>query len=154
MSSEPPSETSPTEDERIAAEFPDPSGNRGRGRWTSVAAALGVLAVAGGVAAFLFLSSDPDPPTNQAAPAQGLACPDLREAAEAHEQGDSASFDRSIAQAAEVAEQTLQTSGQVFGDPERIALELSLSDGGRGSSARAERLLEQALQDCRDIEST
>jgi hypothetical protein len=149
MSSEPPSETSPMQDEGIAAESADPSGNRSRGRWTSVAAALGVLAVAGGVAAFLFLSSDSDRPTDQASPAQGLACPHLRAAAEAYEQGDSASFDRSIAQAAEVAEATSQKSGQVFGEPERIALELELSPNQ--SSARIERLLELALQGCHDL---
>lgn len=131
------------QDEGIAARSADPSGNQGRGRWTSVAVALGVLAVAGGVAAFLFLSSDPDPPTQQAAPAQGLACPHLRAAAEAHEQGDSASFDRAIAQAAEVAEATSQESGQVFGEPERIALELAL-----GSEQRIPLLLRKVDSAC------
>jgi hypothetical protein len=143
MSSEPTSETSPMQASRKGPGSADASGNQGRGRWTSVAAALGVLAVAGGVAAFLFLSSDPEPPTDRAAPAQGLACPRLREAAEAYEQGDSASFDRLIAQAAEVAEQTLQTSGQVFGNPERVALELDL-----GSEQRIPLLLRKAERAC------
>jgi flagellar basal body-associated protein FliL len=116
------------QDEGLAADSYEPSGNGRRGRWRSITAVVGVLAVAGGVAAFLFLSSDPAPPTDQATPALGLACPDLRAAAKAYEQGDDAAFDRSIAQAAEVAEQTLQTSGQVFGEPERIALELELGD--------------------------
>jgi hypothetical protein len=112
------------------------------------------LAVAGGVAAFLFFSSDPDPPNDQAAAAQGLACPDLQTAAAAYERGDQAEFDRAVAQAAEVAEQTLQTSGQVFGEPESIALELELAGDGSGESVRTERLLERALQDCRDMDST
>ena len=149
MSSEPPSETSPMQDEGVAAESADPSGNQGRGRWTSVAGALGILAVAGGVAAFLFLSSDPDRTTDQAAPTPGLACPHLRAAAEAYEHGDSASLEQSIAQAARVAEATSQNSGQVFGEPERIALELELSPNQ--SSARTERLLELALQGCHDL---
>jgi hypothetical protein len=150
MSSDPPAETSPTQDEGIAAVSADPSRNQRRARWTSVAAALGVLAIAGGVAAFLFLSSDPDAPIEQAAPALGLACPGLQAAAEAYEQGDSASFEQSIAQAAKVAEETLQKSGQAFGEPERIALELELSPNQ--SPAHIERLLELAIRDCQDLE--
>jgi flagellar basal body-associated protein FliL len=142
------------QDEGLTAESHEPSASGGRGRWRSITAVVGVLAVAAGVAAFLFLSSDPDAPIDRAAPARGLACPDLRAAAEAYERGDDAAFDRAIAQAAEVAEQTLQTSGQVFGEPESIALELELAGGGSGESVRTERLLERALQDCRDMEST
>jgi hypothetical protein len=149
MSSGPPSETKPIEDERLAIESADPSGKRGRVRGASVGAALGILAIAGGVAAFLFLSSAPDPATEQASPAQGLACPHLRAAAEAYGQGDSTSFEQSIAQAARVAEATSRTSGQVFGEPERIALELELSPNQR--SARVERLLELAVQGCHDL---
>jgi hypothetical protein len=57
-------------------------------------------------------------------------------------------FDRTIAQAAKVAEDTLQKSGQAFGEPERIALELDLSSNQ--SSARIERLLELATRECQD----
>ena len=126
MSSEPPSETNPMQGEELTAESHKPSGDRMRGRWRSITTLVGVLAVAGGIAAFLFLSSEPDLRNEPAAAAKGLACPHLRRAAAAFENGDRDAFDQAIARAAKVAEDTLQISGQIFGEPERIALELQL----------------------------
>jgi hypothetical protein len=99
------------------------------------------------VAAFLFLSSDPVPPTDQAAPAQGLACPNLQQAAEAYERGDRGAFEREIAEAAKIAQGTLDKSGQAFGKPERIALELEL-----GQINDPERLLATAQDICSELE--
>jgi hypothetical protein len=136
MNSEPPSDPSQGQDERIDAEPPGHdaggghSADEGKRWWMSVAAIAGVLALAWGVAAFLFFSSRPDtsPDTRDelTSPRQGLACPYLRLAADAYERGDHPAVDRTIARAAKIAEDTLQESGQVFGEPERIALELEL----------------------------
>jgi hypothetical protein len=156
MSSEPPSDTSQGQDEGLDAE---PSGHDadgghgadGRKRWwMSVAAIAGVLAVAWGLAAFLFFSSRPDtfPDTRdeQTSPRQGLACPYLRLAAEAYERGDRPTFDRTIARAATIAEDTLQESGQAFGEPERIALELDL-----GAEQRLPSLLGSVDSACSNV---
>jgi hypothetical protein len=100
----------------------------------SVTAIAGVLAVAWGVAAFLFFSSRPDTPDEQSSLREGLACPYLRQAAEAYERGDRPAFNRTIARAATIAVDTLQESGQAFGEPERIALELDLGAEQRAPS--------------------
>jgi hypothetical protein len=147
MSSEPPAETSPMQDEGLAAEPHEPSGNGMQGRWRSITTVVGVLAVAGGIAAFLFLSSEPDPRDGRTVAVKGLACSYLRRAAEAFEKGDRDAFDQAIARAAEVAEDTLQKSGQVFGEPERIALELEL-----GQIDDPERLLIGAQDICSELE--
>lgn len=157
MSSEPPSDTSQELDDGLDPESLGPDSGRGHSAdrekrlWLPVATIAGVLAVAGGIAAFLFFTSSSDSADDQSSPRQGLACPYLRQAAAAYEEGDSALFDRTIAQAAKVAEGTLQKSGQAFGEPERIALELDLAPDQ--SSARIERLLRLALRDCPALES-
>ena len=143
MSSKPPSENTHEHEVGLAGESEDPSGSQSLGRQRTVSAIVAALVVAGGVAAFLFLSSDAEPPADRSAPTQGLACPHLRAAAEAYEQGNSVSFDRSIAEAAKVAEATAQKSGQIFGEPERIALELDL-----GSERRMGTLLRKVDGAC------
>lgn len=142
-------ETSNEQDDGISAETDAPNGNAEPRLWVTLAVLIGVLAVAGSVAALQFLSSAPDAKEKQAAPAQGLACPHLREAADVYDRGDRAAFEEAIARAAGIAEEALQKSGQVFGEPERIALELDLAP--RQNSARVERLLEVALQYCQDM---
>jgi hypothetical protein len=142
MSPDPPPETSLEQDEGLGTESREASETGARGKWT-IRAVLGVLVVAGGVAGFLFLSSEPHPPTGQVGPARGLACPYLRRGADAYERENRAAYDQEIARAAEVAEDTLQISGQLFGEPERIALEISL-----GNRRDASALLLQAEVAC------
>jgi hypothetical protein len=146
MNPEPPSDTSHEHEEEPTEESGDPSSGRGGQR--TLAGVVGVLLVAGGVAAFLFLPADADPPAEQSAPAEGLACPHLLRAAEAYGQGNRAEFDREIDQAAAIAEATLQESGKTFGEPERIALELDLGDrrGVPNLLARVETLCSEVGQ--------
>jgi hypothetical protein len=136
-------------DEELAAQSQDPNGIGRGGRWSTVAAVVAVLLVAGGVAAFQFLSSDPDTDPDSAngvvAPTEGIACPHLEQAAEAYERGDTAAFDREVARAAELAEEALQESGQVFGEAERIALELDL-----GQEKKVQSLLGRVGSACSD----
>lgn len=102
--------------------------------WKSVATSVVALAIAGSVASALFF--DPDDQSQQrtnqpAAPEQGLACPSLEQAARSYDSGDRAGFKSAIARAANIAEGALQTSGQSFGEPERLALELRQAAGSR-----------------------
>jgi hypothetical protein len=145
MSSEPPSKWGQQQDKGLPAQDAgrEHSADAWTWSWMSVAAVAAALVVAGGVAAFLFFYSGLDQPPEQAAPAQGLACPFLLRAADAYEKGDRVAFNREVARAAEVAEETLQKSGQVFGEPERIALELDL-----GSKEDVSILLERMDKAC------
>ena len=92
--------------------------------------AIGVLAVVGGVGLFLFVTSGQDSKTEPVAEARGLACPYLQQATVAHERNDGKAYKQAIHQAMQVAESTLQNSGQVFGEPERTALALGLRPQG------------------------
>jgi hypothetical protein len=105
--------------------------------------AVGVLAIAGGVGLFLFLTHGQNPKTEPAAEARGLACPYLHEATIAYERRNGEAYKQAINQAMQVAEATLQNSGQVFGEPERTALALGL-----GTQERIPELLAQAETVC------
>lgn len=72
----------------------------------------------------------------------------LLDAAHAEEDGDREAFNDAIKRGAEVAKDTLQKSGQVFGEPERIALELGLASNLH--DAHVERLLDMGLRSCQD----
>ena len=141
----------PSPQEEAATERPavDVDGDEGsnvgrRAVRRSVVAVVAALVIAAGVASFLLLSSGSDSKTGSAAPpARGLACPYLQQAADAYERGDRPAFDQAIDQAAQVAKEALQRSGEAFGDPERIALELRLSGGHD-----ATRLLEKGHAFC------
>jgi hypothetical protein len=130
MTSQPPTDTSPDigDEEPIDASMPpDVSGDSiPRTRWRSTITVIAVLALAAVVAGALLFNNRTDQSRDHAAPTQGLACPYLQQAADAYERGDRTAFDSAVAQALKVAQDTLQTSGQAFGKPERIALELGL----------------------------
>jgi hypothetical protein len=128
---------------------PDQPNTATRRSWRSIGIAIAVLVIAGGVAAVLFLSPSEEQPKERAAPTRGLACPYLEQASQANDRGDRAAFETAITRAADVAQDTLQTSGQSFGEPERIALELGLA--GSAGSNRVERLLGLALTECEDL---
>jgi len=93
----------------------------------AVVVVIAVIGVAGGVGSFLFLTDGSNPTTEKAGPERGLACPSLQQAADAYEQGDLVAYNAAIDEALRVSQETLQISGQAFGEPERIALELGLS---------------------------
>jgi hypothetical protein len=109
---------------------------------------VGVLAVAGGVGVFLFLTQKSDSKPEHVTPALGLTCPSLQQAADAYGRGDRVAFNQAVDRAAHVAEDTLQKSGEVFGEPERIALELDL-----GASQDTQRLLDRAGIACSELSS-
>jgi hypothetical protein len=149
MSSEPPGSGN-AHGEGPATEAPgevnQQSSGAGRVRWRSIVTLLGVLAIATGVGLYLFRTQAPNEQTDQPAATRGGACPRLLLAADANERGDRVAFSREIGEAAKVAEDTLQTSGEEFGEPERIALELEL-----GQIRNPEHLLDRARDVCSEL---
>jgi hypothetical protein len=130
MNSEPPADARSTWDQEATA--PDasdagPHGGNGKRSWNSFVLITGILVVAAAVGSFLYLTQGSDSETESAPPARALACPYLRQAADARERQDQLEYTQSVDRAAQVAERALQKSGEVFGVPERIALELELS---------------------------
>ena len=110
--------------------FPDRDGDTaGSGSRKPVVIAVVAVATAAVVAgALLFSQQDEQPKARATSPAaRGLACPYLEQAADAYDSGDHAAYEDAVAQAKDAAEGALQTSGQAFGKPERIALELGLA---------------------------
>ena len=96
--------------------------------WKPIAIIVAAVLIAGAIAGTLLLNQTDEQPKESAnGPARGLACPFLQQASDAYNSGDNAAYEAAIRQAKEVAEGTLQTSGQAFGKPERIALELGLA---------------------------
>jgi hypothetical protein len=110
-----------------------------------------ILVIAGVVALSLLHTKGSGQKKEQSTSVSGVACPQLLLAADAYGRGDHDAFSLQIAQAARVAQDALQTSGEVFGEPERIALELHLNP--KESSAGIERLLQLAVQECQHIQS-
>jgi hypothetical protein len=110
------------------------------------ATAAGVLAVGAAVGLFLFLTQGSNQQAGQESPSRGVVCPYLQQAAVAYERGDSVAFNKTIERAVKIAEDTLQQSGQTFGEPEHIALELGL-----GPSKRAGQLLDLAKTACSQL---
>jgi hypothetical protein len=148
MSFEPPG-SGDAHDQESAAESSgnnadNPSGDGGRATWkSSILTLVGVLAVAGGIGMFLFLTHGSNSKPEQVTPARGLACPYLQQASDAYDRGDRVTYNRAVKQAAKVAEETLQKSGEVFGTPERLALDIEL-----GRVDDPQHLLSRALAVC------
>jgi hypothetical protein len=127
---------------------PEPSSRRVR-LLLGGALAVILLAAAGGGA---LLSADD--PGERAAPAQspaqrGTVCGLLAEAVELRGEDDAA-FAAAIRHAARLAEGTLERSGQVFGAPERAALQLGFDvRDGRDEAVTAG--LERAAEACASV---
>jgi hypothetical protein len=117
--------------------------------WRTLAPIIAAVTVAGVIASLLFFTRDSTPTPDRSAPQQGLACPHLRQAAQAFDDGDISAFDDDVATAASAAQHALQTSGETFGEPEHIALELHLK--ADDNPARVQRLLGAALRACEGI---
>jgi hypothetical protein len=131
MNSEPQFDDRQTQDPEAAA--PDASKARSRGgngkrNWNAIAMITGILVVAAAIGLFLYLMQGSDSETQSASPERALACPYLQQAADAREHQDRLAYSQAVDRAAQVAERVLQKSGQVFGVPERIALELALAN--------------------------
>jgi hypothetical protein len=117
----------------------------------------GVLAavVIGG---YLWLSGDD--PAGQTAGApdtetaeRGVACPHLYEAFVHNQAGDLEALRRSVDAAAQVGEEALEQSGQEFGRPEEIAIELhSLGTSGEPDTAQTASFLQQAQSACEAVD--
>jgi hypothetical protein len=91
------------------------------------------LLVAGAVAVYLSTSDGDSGRPATAPPKRGVACPALRDAFEQSQAGNQAAFRRSVEAAARAGEGSLDRSGQVFGRPEEIALELEYAITKRDS---------------------
>lgn len=114
---------------------------------------LKVATLAGAAAAVwiaaLMAGQGGDNSDRTAAPLQGLACGQLREAVDHWAAGRISLFGDSIRQAARVALRTLDTSGQLFGGPERVALQLDATlEADRPEELVLERLLSRARASC------
>jgi hypothetical protein len=119
----------------------------------STIALLAGLIGAALIAGYLWLSDgdeSPSRPSAAAAPERGVACPQLREAFVHSRNGDEDGLLRSVNAAARAGERALDTSGQSFGRPEEIALELqyALSKIMSIRDRRVRTLLEQAQEAC------
>lgn len=131
-----------------------PAGRTDRARLGAlVLSALALVLL--GVAVIRLLPDDSSESRREAAgepPQRGLSCPPLREAESHLLAGDEASFRSSVLAAAAVAEEALDTSGQLVGRPERTALELNHIVRSTGSSSpKVDRWLDRALSSCDDL---
>lgn len=114
-------------------------------------ALVGGLVIGGVVAATLLMSAEgPKPSPRAEPPERGVVCPYLQDAFEQLEDGDAAAFAESVRVAAREGELTLERSGQLFGRPERLALELRslLVEGGALPADEAASLLGRAQETC------
>lgn len=148
MTTEPPDaqerETGPRNDARrfFPSRFSKP-------QYVSTIALLAGLLVVGAVAVYLWTSDGGShrPPT--AAPERGVACPALRRAFEQSKAGNSAAFREWVDEAAQAGVASLNRSGQVFGRPEEIALELEYAIGaGNAPATEVSTLLESGRNAC------
>jgi uncharacterized protein HemX len=153
MTSEPPSDMSSSQDEDVAErpdrpELPDePTREERHTRLGSIVLAVVALTLATGAGLYLFFFSQGSSQTQEnSAPTRGLACPHLVVAADAYARGDFTDYREEIGLAEKAAEDALQTSGQVFGEPEHIALELGLTVDENPTQIK--RLLELGVHKC------
>lgn len=117
---------------------------------SKISIGAGLLAVIG--LASLLLTFDGNPrDSGTELITRGVACPHLAEANRVHKEGDEIAFAESVAEAADAAEEALDTSGQVFGRPEQVAIELrhALEQDAVGSVV--ERWLEEGKEFCTQL---
>jgi hypothetical protein len=132
-----------------------PRGRRRIDSTMTVGFVAGALIAIGIAAASLLGADETRPGVTRPAPAQrGLACPALVEAAAAFDEGDLPAFRNAVREAARLAVRTLDTSGQLFGKPERAALDLrgtfQHEDSGEGLVGS---VLEEGIAACGDADT-
>lgn len=143
----------PVEDEVSAEDTEAEAGSRPQRRTGREILVIGILiigAIGIVIGAIAVFGDDPEGPERQAErsrPERGVACPHLREASDALGEGDPERLRQAVNQAARAAERALETSGQAFGRPEEISLELALARKLTNTAAR-DRLLAQGLEAC------
>jgi hypothetical protein len=114
----------------------------------------GGIVVAIVVGGYLWLSDGSSPTETADAPPpvaeQGVACSHLQEAFAHNQARDRQALRRSVDAAARASEQALQQSGQEFGRPEEIAIELqyALTQQTDRSEDGADEYLTQAREVC------
>lgn len=156
MTAEPP-EVGPAKDKPSAAERPPETeeGGSSASRARRIAV-IGGIVVGAVVVAILLMNSDDNNPAlgDGAGPEQGVACPFLQDAFEEFEAGNDAAFAEAVRVAAREAELTLERSGQVFGRPEALALELRalMSGPADAPTERSRELLVQVEQACMTLD--
>ena len=120
----------------------------GRARWVIV----GLLVALVVVAAFVGQLLNRGPGERTVALVRGVACSYLSAAFEARRSGDDQAFRDSVKAAARVAEESLDRSGQLFGTPEKLAIELGFAlsraqaRGGRYIDGHLDRAAEACSQ--------
>lgn len=141
---------------QVSSESTDSQGRSERLPWISLAA---VVVIAVGIAGAYFVAQGQERERRAERLAErrverGTACSALREASEAYEQDDAASFNAAVKEAERMALRALDTSGVGFGRPERIALYLAAQDlNSERETERLEERLEAATEACRGSES-
>jgi hypothetical protein len=91
-------------------------------------AGLLVAFIAAAAVAGQLLNRPPDELTGP--PERGESCPFLSAAFKARLSGDEVAFRDSVSEAARVAKASLNRSGELFGTPEKLAVELSFALSG------------------------
>lgn len=152
MTSRPPDAGSSKDEPTVA----EPPPEQDEGSPTSAArriAVVGGLVVAVVVVAVLVMdSSDRKPaPAVEAGPEQGVVCPFLREAFDEFEGGNETAFAETVRVAARESELTLERSGQVFGDPEDLALRLGVAVDDGANRSRVLSLLAEGESACKQL---
>lgn len=135
-----------------------PTGSTQSSRRASILANIAVaggLATAGIVATYLWSEPEPEGRRLERAPLateRGTACSSLEDAFLAYRKDDQTVLERTVRLAARQAEETLGKSGQTFGKPERIALEIeSLVGSSDPKTARLDSLFASAAEACRRL---
>ena len=114
----------------------------------AIIAVTGYLVFAGGDS-----TGRPSAETQMQETEQGVACPRLHEAFTHSRVRDAKALHRSVNAAARAGEQALDQSGQAFGRPEEIAIELQylLAKTPKGGVNAAAEYLAQARKECERI---
>ena len=138
---------------------PETSGDRRR----QVLRTIGVIvAVAGAVAVAVILMQPEGSRPARTSPTpspddtvfRGTACAELHVAVIRREEGDDAGFVAAIVAAGRAGERALQTDGERFGAPERLAIEIAFrveGDTVEMPPGRLTRLLEEAERRCVEL---
>lgn len=124
-----------------------------------VALVAGVIAAVA-VGGYLWLAGDDSPGAGETADArkpvvaeEGVACAYLQEAFTHRQAGNTSALRRSVDEAAQASEQALQQSGQEFGIPEKIAIELkhALIQPSDTTAGDVARYFDKAREACEEM---